>query len=62
MSTQIKIILDILPKLLYDTSDMENLNILRVIHANISDHLRNREWPYGQPGQMPIGSANCPID
>lgn len=39
MSTQIKIILDILPKLLYDTSDMENLNILRVIHANISDHL-----------------------
>ena len=32
MSTQIKIILDILPKLLYDTSDMENLNILRVIH------------------------------
>lgn len=39
MSTQIKIILDILPKSLYDTSDMENLNILRVIHANISDHL-----------------------
>lgn len=39
MSTQIKIILDILPKLLYNTSDMESLNILRVIHANISDHL-----------------------
>ena len=39
MSTQIKNILDILPKSLYDTSDMENLNILRVIHANISDHL-----------------------
>ena len=39
MSTQIKNILDILPKSLYDTSDMESLNILRVIHANISDHL-----------------------
>lgn len=39
MSTQIKNILDILPKSLYDTFDMENLNILRVIHANISDHL-----------------------
>ena len=39
MSTQIKNILDILPKSLYDSSDMENLNILRVIHANISDHL-----------------------
>lgn len=39
MSTQMKIFLDILPKSLYDTIDMENLNILRVIHANISDHL-----------------------
>ena len=39
MSTQMKNFLDILPKSLYDTMDMENLNILRVIHANISDHL-----------------------
>ena len=39
MSTQIKNILDILPKSRYNTSDMEILNILRVIHANISDHL-----------------------
>ena len=39
MSTQMKIFLDILPKSLYNTIDMENLNILRVIHANIADHL-----------------------
>lgn len=39
MSTKMKIFLDISSKPLYDTTDMENLNILRVIHANISDHL-----------------------